>query len=141
MQGKCICLCSERKEALPLPLYVVTQWEAYICSGECNDAFCILLGGFLLAVHASLRALGLVTSNALGGIVSHLVGQASVARAGPQKPRRWASRLQCCKRHFFLASAASAVSKGPVPHLGNHVCTHGRRGARLHAAMHSSIGV
>ena len=40
----------QRKEALPLPLYVVTQWEAF-----CNDAFCIVLGGFLLAVHASLR--------------------------------------------------------------------------------------
>ena len=45
----------ERKEALPLPLYVVTQWEAYLCSDECSDAFCILLGGLLPAVHASLR--------------------------------------------------------------------------------------
>ena len=45
----------ERKEALPLPLYVVTQWEKHLCSDDCNDAFRILLGGFLLEAHASLR--------------------------------------------------------------------------------------
>ena len=45
----------ERKEALPLPLYVVAMWEQCMRSTDCNDAFCVLLRGYLLAIHASFR--------------------------------------------------------------------------------------
>ncbi|CAE7656370.1 unnamed protein product [Symbiodinium sp. CCMP2592] len=46
---------TDRREALPLPLAVVIAWERRICQPECPIELCLLLGGFLLALHGGLR--------------------------------------------------------------------------------------
>ncbi|CAE7261995.1 unnamed protein product [Symbiodinium sp. CCMP2592] len=46
---------TDRREALPLPLAVVVAWERRICQEECPTELCLLLGGFLLALHGGLR--------------------------------------------------------------------------------------
>ena len=46
---------SDRKEALPLPLAVVVEWEKYICSPHCPQDLRLFLGGLLLALHGGLR--------------------------------------------------------------------------------------
>ena len=46
---------ADRREALPLPLAVVVAWERRLCDADCPSDLCILLGGFLLAVHGGLR--------------------------------------------------------------------------------------
>ena len=46
---------SDRKEALPLPLAVVVEWEKYICSPHCRQDLRLFLGGLLLALHGGLR--------------------------------------------------------------------------------------
>ncbi|CAE7275938.1 unnamed protein product [Symbiodinium sp. CCMP2592] len=44
----------DRREALPLPLAVVVAWELRICQPECPTELCLLLGGFLLALHGKM---------------------------------------------------------------------------------------
>ena len=78
----------ERKEALPLPLYIVTQWEPYICNGERNDAFCIMLGG---------------------------VGGAYVAPVGPLRRRQLAGPLPYCSS--ALISGRDIKSSWLLPYL------------------------
>ena len=46
---------ADRREALPLPLAVVVAWERRLCEADCPADLCILLGGFLLALHGGLR--------------------------------------------------------------------------------------
>ena len=46
---------ADRKEALPLPLAVVVEWEKYICSPHCPQDLRLFLGGLLLALHGGLR--------------------------------------------------------------------------------------
>ena len=46
---------ADRKEALPLPMAVVVQWERYICSPHCPQDLRLFLGGLLLALHGGLR--------------------------------------------------------------------------------------
>ncbi|CAE7787166.1 unnamed protein product, partial [Symbiodinium necroappetens] len=46
---------SDRKEALPLPLAVVVEWERYICTPHCPQDLRLLLGGLLLALHGGVR--------------------------------------------------------------------------------------
>ena len=46
---------ADRKEALPLPLAVVVEWEKYICSPHCPQDRRLFLGGLLLALHGGLR--------------------------------------------------------------------------------------
>ena len=46
---------SDRKEALPLPMAVVVEWEKYICSPHCPQDLRLFLGGLLLALHGGLR--------------------------------------------------------------------------------------
>lgn len=50
---------SLRKEALPLPMAVVIAWEKAACSDSISQWVRLLLGGFLVAVWASLRFLDL----------------------------------------------------------------------------------
>ena len=45
----------DRNEAIPLPLAIVVAWEDKIREPKCPPALALLLGGFLLAVHSSLR--------------------------------------------------------------------------------------
>ena len=45
----------DRKEAVPVPFSVLVQWEMAILSEDTSDWLILLLGGFLLAVWASLR--------------------------------------------------------------------------------------
>ena len=46
---------SDRNEAIPLPLAIVVAWEEKLREPSCPPALALLLGGFLLAVHSSLR--------------------------------------------------------------------------------------
>ena len=46
---------ADRKEALPLPMAVVVQWERYICNPHCPQDLRLFLGGLLLALHGGLR--------------------------------------------------------------------------------------
>ena len=46
---------TDRKEALPLPMAVVVEWEKYICSPHCPQDLRLFLGGLLLALHGGLR--------------------------------------------------------------------------------------
>ncbi|CAE7319787.1 unnamed protein product, partial [Symbiodinium microadriaticum] len=46
---------TDRKEALPLPMAVVVEWERYICSPHCPQDLRLFLGGLLLALHGGLR--------------------------------------------------------------------------------------
>ena len=46
---------TDRNEAIPLPLAIVVAWEDKIREPSCPPALALLLGGFLLAVHSSLR--------------------------------------------------------------------------------------
>ena len=46
---------TDRNEAIPLPLAIVVAWEEKIREPTCPPALALLLGGFLLAVHSSLR--------------------------------------------------------------------------------------
>ncbi len=46
---------TDRNEAIPLPLAIVVAWEDKIREPTCPPALALLLGGFLLAVHSSLR--------------------------------------------------------------------------------------
>ena len=46
---------TDRNEAIPLPLAIVVAWEDKIREPNCPPALALLLGGFLLAVHSSLR--------------------------------------------------------------------------------------
>ena len=46
---------SDRREAMPLPLAVIVAWETKIREPTCPPALALLLGGFLLASHCSLR--------------------------------------------------------------------------------------
>ena len=46
---------SDRREAMPLPLAVLVAWETKIREPTCPPALPLLLGGFLLASHCSLR--------------------------------------------------------------------------------------
>ena len=112
----------ERKEALPLPLYVVTQWEQYVISDECNDAFCTLLGGFLLAVHASLRF------GDFQRIKWHSVALSWASLRGAC----WARKTMAIGQPYAILAFQDAVTQ-----LGSHNSTHGGCGARLHAALHS----
>ena len=68
---------TDRKEALPLPMAVVVEWEKYICSPHCPQDLRIFLGGLLLALHGGLRFGDLqrvrlnslsLTSNSLRGV-------------------------------------------------------------------------
>ena len=68
---------ADRREALPLPMAVVVQWEQYICSPHCPQDLCLFLGGLLLALHGGLRFGDLqrirlqslsLTSNSLRGV-------------------------------------------------------------------------
>ena len=45
---------TDRKEALPLPMAVVVEWEKYICSPHCPQDLSLFLGGLLLALHGGL---------------------------------------------------------------------------------------
>ena len=45
---------TDRKEALPLPLAVVVEWEKYISSPHCPQDLRLFLGGLLLALHGGL---------------------------------------------------------------------------------------
>ena len=45
----------DRKEALPLPLAALCAWERALCDPSCPTQLALLLGGLLLAAHASLR--------------------------------------------------------------------------------------
>ena len=45
----------DRKAALPLPLAALCAWERGICETACDRQLALLLGGLLLAAHASLR--------------------------------------------------------------------------------------
>ena len=45
----------DRKEALPLPLAALCAWERAIADPACPTQLALLLGGLLLAAHASLR--------------------------------------------------------------------------------------
>ena len=51
----------DRKEALPLPLAAFCGWERALCDPSCPTQLALLLGGLLLAAHASL--IGSETSN------------------------------------------------------------------------------
>ena len=46
---------SDRNEAIPLPLAIVVAWEEKLREPSRPPALALLLGGFLLAVHSSLR--------------------------------------------------------------------------------------
>ena len=46
---------ADRKEALPLPMAVVVEWEEYLCSPHCPQDLRLFLGGLLLALHGGLR--------------------------------------------------------------------------------------
>ena len=46
---------SDRKEALPVPLMLVMQWEARVCHPNTPRTTRLLLGAALLCIHASLR--------------------------------------------------------------------------------------
>ena len=46
---------SDRKEALPLPLFVLAAWERFLLSEEGETGFRLFIGALLLAVNASLR--------------------------------------------------------------------------------------
>ena len=46
---------TDRNEAVPLPLAIVVAWEEKIREPLCPPALALLLGGFLLAIHSSLR--------------------------------------------------------------------------------------
>ena len=46
---------SDRREAMPLPLAIIVAWETKIREPTCPPALALLLGGFLLASHCSLR--------------------------------------------------------------------------------------
>ena len=68
---------TDRKEALPLPMAVVVEWEKYICSPHCPQDLRLFLGGLLLALHGGLRFSDLqrvrlnslsLTSNSLRGV-------------------------------------------------------------------------
>ena len=45
----------DRKEALPLPLAALCAWERALSDTSCPTQLALLLGGLLLAAHASLR--------------------------------------------------------------------------------------
>ena len=68
---------TDRREALPLPMAVVVEWERYICSPHCPQDLRLFLGGLLLALHGGLRFGDLqrvrlnslsLTSNSLRGV-------------------------------------------------------------------------
>ena len=46
---------TDRKEALPLPMAVVVEWEKYLCSPHCPQDLRLFLGGLSLALHGGLR--------------------------------------------------------------------------------------
>lgn len=45
----------DRRESLPLPLYVVIQWERRLLQAGCNITERLVLGGFLLMIWSGLR--------------------------------------------------------------------------------------
>ena len=46
---------SDRKEALPLPIFVLAAWERFLLSEEGEPGFRLFIGGLLIAAKASLR--------------------------------------------------------------------------------------
>ena len=95
---------TDRKEALPLPMAVVVEWEKYICSPHCPQDLRLFLGGLLLALHGGLRFGDLqrirlnslsLTSTSLRGVCwqtkttkgdSHLRSHCTASPAGPWNP-------------------------------------------------------
>ena len=46
---------SDRKEALPLPIFILAAWERFLLSEEGEPGFRLFIGGLLVAANASLR--------------------------------------------------------------------------------------
>ena len=46
---------SDRKEALPLPIFILAAWERFLLSEEGETGFRLFIGGLLVAANASLR--------------------------------------------------------------------------------------
>ncbi|CAE7636236.1 unnamed protein product, partial [Symbiodinium necroappetens] len=46
---------SDRKEALPLPIFILAAWERFLLSEEGETGFRLFIGGLLIAANASLR--------------------------------------------------------------------------------------
>jgi len=85
----------ERKEAFPISLYVVVQWERRILQSCCPTRDIILLGSFLACLYASLRF-----SN--HGVPSFLITRQFAAYAGARRHLPPGSHLD------FIVTASSA---------------------------------
>ena len=46
---------SDRKEALPIPIFILAAWERFLLSEEGETGFRLFVGGLLVAANASLR--------------------------------------------------------------------------------------
>ncbi|CAE7626068.1 unnamed protein product [Symbiodinium sp. CCMP2592] len=100
---------TDRREALPLPLAVVTAWERRICQPECPIELCLLLGGFLLALHGGLRFGDLQC-------MAHENDQAGLDQSpGEDSTRQW-SRL------FQLARSSACTKRCAIP--ARDPCSH-----------------
>lgn len=68
---------TDRKEAMPLPLAIIAAWERKIAEPDCPPSLALVLGGFLLASHCSLR-FGDSNKFAFRRLASHPAGQPGV---------------------------------------------------------------
>ena len=66
----------DRRESLPLPLYVVIQWERRLLQAGCTSIERLVLGGFLLMIWSGLRFADLqrITHKSLMASVSEIRG-------------------------------------------------------------------
>ena len=79
----------DRKEALPLPLYVVIQWDRQLLQAGCTSTGRLVLGGFILMIWSGLRFAGLqrITLKSLMTSFSEIQGlcwRPVISSRGPQ---------------------------------------------------------
>jgi hypothetical protein len=102
---------ADRRESLPLPLYVVVQWERRLLQANIPLREIIIIGGFLLMIWTGLRF-----SDLQRVTITSVVCSASEIRG-----ISWRTKT-CSKGQPWGARASGFLSVGSVTWLSKFVC-------------------